>query len=88
MAKQPIRKAWIFGSCARGEERPTSDVDILVQYDDAVPISLFTISKIGLMLKRLLNREVDLAEQDGVLPFAIEGVNRDKILIYERNSQG
>ena len=26
---QPVLKAWLFGSFARGEERPTSDVDIL-----------------------------------------------------------
>jgi predicted nucleotidyltransferase len=27
----PVERAWLFGSIARGEERPTSDVDLLVQ---------------------------------------------------------
>ncbi|MCQ2298074.1 MAG: nucleotidyltransferase domain-containing protein [Bacteroidales bacterium] len=27
---QPVEKAWVFGSYSRGEERPDSDVDILV----------------------------------------------------------
>lgn len=28
---QPVVKAWLFGSFARGEETPLSDVDLLVQ---------------------------------------------------------
>lgn len=28
---QPVLKAWLFGSFARGEETPDSDVDILVE---------------------------------------------------------
>ena len=35
---QPVLKAWIFGSYARGEERPDSDVDILVEFDHNTPI--------------------------------------------------
>ena len=30
---QPILRAWIFGSYARGEETPLSDVDVLVEYE-------------------------------------------------------
>ena len=32
--KQPVVKAWLFGSFARGEEIPLSDVDLLVQYHE------------------------------------------------------
>ena len=42
-ASQPIKKAWLFGSYSRGEERPDSDVDILVEYEDSDNISLFAI---------------------------------------------
>ena len=31
---QPIQRAWLFGSYARGDESPLSDVDILVQFDE------------------------------------------------------
>lgn len=27
---QPVEKAWVFGSFSRGEERPDSDVDIMI----------------------------------------------------------
>ncbi len=84
--EQPIEKAWLFGSSSRGEEREDSDIDILVEYDRNAKISLFTISRIMLQMKRILGREVDLIENDCLLPFAEESANHDKILIYERKN--
>ena len=37
---QPVLRAWLFGSFSRGEERPDSDVDILVALDRSKPIGL------------------------------------------------
>ena len=37
---QPVLKAWLFGSYSRGEQKPWSDVDILVELDDKQPIGL------------------------------------------------
>ena len=81
---QPVLKAWIFGSFARGEETPESDVDILVVYDDSKPVGLMKIANMYVNLKKLLQREVDLVEEGTLLPFAVESANRDKKLIYER----
>lgn len=86
MQTQPVDKAWLFGSCSRGEETPTSDIDILVDYTEGERISLFTISRMMCKLGDLLNRKVDLVERDCLLPFATESVNRDKQLIYERKN--
>ena len=83
---QPVLKAWLFGSYARGEETPESDVDILVVYDDSKPVGLMKIVNMYVNLKKLLNREVDLVEEGTLLPFAVESANRDKKLIYERAS--
>ena len=84
LASQPIEKAWLFGSCSRGEETPKSDVDLLVRYQDSDSISLFDISRIMVNLKKIIKRPVDLIEEDCLLPFASKSANRDKILIYER----
>ena len=81
---QPIEKAWIFGSCSRGENTKNSDVDILVRYSENQTISLFTISKIMVNLSKLINKKVDLVEDRQLMDFAVDSVNRDKILIYER----
>ena len=81
---QPVLKAWIFGSFARGEEKPWSEMDILVQYDRTQPIGLLKIAGMQLDLEDLLGLEVDLVEEGTLRPWAVESVNNDKQLIYER----
>ena len=81
---QPVLKAWLFGSYSRGEQRPWSDVDILVQYDRRQPIGLLKIAGMKDELEDLLNCEVDLVEDGTLRNWAVDSVNRDKKLIYER----
>jgi hypothetical protein len=83
-ASQPVNRAYLFGSCSRGEETKNSDVDIMVDLDKSEPMGLFRYVTMKLDLQDLLQREVDLVESDELLPFAQESANRDKFLIYER----
>ena len=83
---QPVLKAWIFGSYARGEETPESDVDILVVFDRNARVSLIGHATMMLDLEDLLNRKVDLVKEGTLLPFAVETANRDKVLIYEKSA--
>ena len=83
---QPVLKAWIFGSFARGEETEDSDLDILVEYDKNARISLLTISHMMGELEKSTGRRIDLIEDGCLLPFAVESANRDKVLIYERSN--
>jgi len=86
---QPVLKAWLFGSFARGEETPRSDVDILFVPDrSGKPFTLFTHGGMLMDLQELLGRKVDLVEEGSLRPYAAETANRDKILIYERKSEG
>ncbi|MBR6716209.1 MAG: nucleotidyltransferase domain-containing protein [Prevotella sp.] len=81
---KPVIKAWLFGSYSRGEQRPWSDVDILVQYDRRKPIGLLKIAEMKVDLEDLLGCEVDLVEDGLLRPWVVESVNRDRKLIYER----
>ena len=84
---KPVLRAWLFGSCSRGEETPTSDIDILVDYDESNGVvSLLKIGGMLMELSQLLGRQVDLVESQGLKEFARASVDRDKILIYERES--
>ena len=87
MAGQPILRAWLFGSCSRGEETEESDIDILVDYDNSQGIvSLLRMGGILMDLSDLLGRRVDLVENKGLMNFARASIERDKSLIYERRS--
>jgi len=82
---QPVLKAWLFGSFARGEETPDSDVDILVvlDYSQSIGLKFFGMYE---DLKELLNRNVDLVTEPSLASFARESVERDRQPIYERKN--
>ena len=80
-----VEKAWLFGSYARGEQTPQSDVDVLVKYANENQISLLDICRLSSGLEQSISRKVDLVEDGCLLPFAVKSVNRDRKLIYERN---
>ena len=85
---QPVLKAWLFGSFARGEETPQSDVDILFVPDySGKPFTLFTHGGMLMDLRELLGREVDLVVEGTLRSYAAESANRDKKLIYERKKE-
>ena len=87
LATQPVLKAWVFGSFARGEEQPNSDIDLLVRFDRKnAKIGLFKYASMIIDLENILHREVDLVEDGALLPFAERTVNKDKKLIYERSA--
>lgn len=81
---QPIKKAWIFGSFARGDETSLSDVDVLVEYEQE-GVSLFKHAQIICDLEKLLDRSVDLVQEKLLRPNVKENILRDRKLIYERS---
>lgn len=84
---QPVLKAWLFGSYSRGEQKPWSDVDILVELDRDHPIGLLKYAGIICDLEDITGDKIDLVEEGTLKPFAVESVNRDKRLIYERTEK-
>ena len=85
---QPIEKAWLFGSYSRGESTRKSDVDILVQFSPNSRITLFDYAGMMVDLQELLKRKVDLVQDGQLKSYAVESVEHDKILIYERSIKG
>ena len=85
---QPIEKAWVFGSYSRGEETKDSDMDILVRFIKDANITLFKYVSIANALQELLHIRIDLVEEGQLKDFAKDSAERDKILIYERETKG
>lgn len=69
----------LFGSVARGEERPDSDVDFLVELEDGR--SLFDLGELVMDLQDLLGRSVDVVEPAGLYWFIRERVLNEAVPI-------
>lgn len=73
----------LFGSVARGEDGPGSDVDVLVTFSETAEWSLWDFVRMRDELRELFGREVDLVEQAALRnPFRREAILRDKKVIY------
>ena len=83
---QPVVKAWIFGSYARGEENAQSDVDLLIQFDHSTPIGLFSFARMHRELEERLGHKVDLVEEGTLRPAAAAAAAKDLKMIYERGA--
>ena len=83
-AKGKVKKVYLFGSFARGEQTPKSDVDLRFETED--DFSLFNHSNIRLDLKEALHRDVDIitAEPEKLDPAFLQSIRKDEICIYER----
>lgn len=60
LKEEGVTRSSIFGSTARGDNRPDSDIDILVDYPKGK--SLFDFVGLKLKLEDALNKKVDLVE--------------------------
>ncbi len=64
--KYKINRVGIFGSYVRGEQKKESDLDILIDYEEAP--SLVTLIEIENHLSELLGVKVDLVTRRGIKP--------------------
>jgi predicted nucleotidyltransferase len=73
----------LFGSAARGELRPDSDVDLLVTFAPDARLSLFDFAQIQAELSDLFGRTVDLVERGSIEnPFMRRTIMRDATVLY------
>ena len=65
--RHKAEKLWVFGSCARKEERPDSDVDFLVKFSDNA--SMLDLVHIRNGVRNIVMRNVDVVSSRGLSPF-------------------
>ena len=80
LRRRGIAHAGVFGSTARGEDRPDSDVDIMVELDPGVGILAF--SEVRIYLSELLGRRVDLVTPGGLRALARSGAVRNAMPVF------
>lgn len=79
---QPVRRAYLFGSFARGENKPESDLDILVELEPGT--GLFKFISIQNQLEIVLKMQIDLVSANGLSPKIKPYIDSEKILVYEK----
>ena len=72
-----VRSLSLFGSVARGEERPGSDIDILVEFERVG--GLFEFVRLKNYLEQTLGQPVDLVTPDALKPQLREKILRESI---------
>lgn len=75
--KYPIRELGVFGSYARDEQRPDTDVDVLVTFDE--PVTLFDLVRLENELTDRLG--ADLVTKDSLKPRIISRVAEDIVYV-------
>ena len=75
-----VRGLWVFGSVARGEARPGSDVDLLCEFEAGARVSLVGLASLRAELSELVGAPADLSERGALRPAAAgEAAERDAV---------
>jgi predicted nucleotidyltransferase len=82
-AEPAIRVAYLFGSCARGDCGPTSDVDVALL--GALPIDLMDLAALGAQLETVIDRRVDVVDLQSASPLLCRQVVAEGELLLVRD---
>ena len=77
-----VKRVAVFGSVARDEETPESDIDLLVAFER--PLGLFTLAHLQRELSEKFGRKLDLVTEGALSRYIRPFVEREKRAIYER----
>jgi predicted nucleotidyltransferase len=78
-------RAGLFGSAARGQMTPKSDIDLLV--DLPKTMSLLGFVNLKLQLEEALKRPVDLVEYAAIKPRLKERILKEEVRVYDQGSR-
>ena len=73
-----VSKMALFGSYARGEQQPDSDVDILVEVDPSIGLDFVTLAN---QIEKILGINVDLVSSRAVKPQAMKYIEPELIYV-------
>jgi predicted nucleotidyltransferase len=79
--RYPIKELGIFGSVARGDDTPKSDVDILVEFNKNHNMGLFKYAHLEQDLSDMLGKNVDLVMKSGLKRAIKKYVLKDVIYV-------
>jgi uncharacterized protein len=82
LRRRGVRHLAVFGSVARGDDRPDSDIDLAVEIEAGRSFSLIRMEETRLLLEEVLRRRVDLGEVDSFRPHVRAAFERERVAIF------
>ena len=79
LRRRGVRHAAVFGSFARGEARPDSDIDVLVDLDPDRPMGIFEYARIKLYIRELLGGAGDVVNRKTLKPLLRDAILREAV---------
>jgi len=77
-----VAHAALFGSRARGESRPDSDTDIMIEIDPAAHVTLFDYVGLKDYIASLFDGPVDVVNREGLKPYVRPAATADAIYAF------
>ena len=76
----------LYGSYARGEATPESDVDLMIEFEEGTSKSLLDLVRLQQRLSDLLQKKVDLVTKNSLDRYIKPYIQDDIQVIYEKKS--
>ena len=77
-----VAHAALFGSRARGDARPDSDTDIMIEIDPAAPVGVHEYVGIKDYIAGLFDGPVDVVDREGLKPYVRPAAAADAIYAF------
>ena len=77
-----VRQAAVFGSVARGDSDPDSDIDIMVEIDPEAHLTVFDYAGLKEYIAGLFDGPVDVVNRDGLKPYVRPAATADAIYAF------
>jgi predicted nucleotidyltransferase len=82
LRKQGVEHAALFGSVARGDNRPDSDIDIMVALDPKIVVTIFDYVAVKDFIGDMFDGPVDVVSLEGLKPLVRPRVTADAIYAF------
>lgn len=81
MQRRGVKHLYLFGSTARGEARPNSDIDLFFDYEHGT-MSLFDLMDLKDYAAQLLGQDTDIMSRSSLHPALQKNIEQSAVVVF------